>query len=65
MEQYEECPNCGNQESGERVWECKNCPGQFHCDSCEEDGRKCPHCHDEPGHGGFGHKIVGCIRDDD
>ena len=65
MDYYRECPNCGNQEEGERVWKCQNCPKDFHCDSCEGDDRKCPHCGDEPGHGGFGHTIVGYIKNND
>jgi len=64
MEYYHRCPNCGNNEEGERIWECK-CGG-IHCDSCcEGEHRKCPHCHDDPGHWGFGHEIIGYIGDDD
>jgi len=43
MTTFEECPNCGNKEDGDSIWECENC-GLVHCMECDMENGYCPRC---------------------
>lgn len=44
--QFDECPRCGNVESGATIWECKSC-GCIHCEECDPNPGNCPNCEDD------------------